>query len=71
MDESLLRAFWLQIPQLNSDEFLLIKWLKPHDNKVKLNTGGCAKGNPGPGGGGYIIRNSNDEVVCAQADASL
>ena len=54
---------------MHKGEFLLVKWLKFHVNRVKLNTNGCAKGNSGPEGGGYIIRNADGGVICAQADA--
>lgn len=41
----------------------LITWVPPSDQWALLNTNGAAKGNPGPTGGGGIIRGSQGELV--------
>lgn len=36
---------------------------------LKLNSDGCARGDPGAGGDGSILRDGNGVVLWAQADA--
>ncbi|XP_015170859.1 uncharacterized protein [Solanum tuberosum] len=42
-----------------------IKWRKPPDNYLKLNTDGCSKGNPGEAGGGGILRDHQGNINMA------
>ncbi|KAF3639165.1 hypothetical protein FXO38_22816 [Capsicum annuum] len=41
--------------------------IPPREGWTKLNTDGCSKGNPGPSGGGGIIRNSQGKILGAFA----
>ncbi|OIS99333.1 putative ribonuclease h protein [Nicotiana attenuata] len=45
-----------------------VRWYKPDDGWVKLNTDGCSKGNPGNSDGGGILRNSQGACIFAFAD---
>lgn len=47
--------------------FMLVNWIKPAKGMVKLNSDGCAKGNPGVGGSGSILRDCNGKMLWAQA----
>ncbi|KAF9610476.1 hypothetical protein IFM89_022440 [Coptis chinensis] len=38
-------------------------WTAPPLNVLKLNTDGCARGNPGPIGGGVVLRTHTCEVI--------
>ena len=42
-----------------------IVWLGPLDGYFKLNTEGSSHENPGPDGGGRILRDSNGDLVFA------
>ena len=43
----------------------MVKWLKPPANSIKLNSDGASKGNPGPAGGGCILRDHTGNMVYA------
>ena len=43
----------------------MVKWLKPPANSIKLNSDGASKGNPGPAGGGFILRDHTGNMVYA------
>lgn len=44
-----------------------VRWPKPPDGLLKLNTDGCSKGNPGPAGEG-CLRNYMGEMIMAYSD---
>lgn len=46
-------------PSLN---IIPVKWLKPLDGYLKLNTNGCSKGNPGLAGGGGVLRDRKGDM---------
>ncbi|XP_070036600.1 uncharacterized protein [Nicotiana tomentosiformis] len=46
----------------------LVRWYKPDNGWVKLNTASCSKGNPGNSSGGRILRNSQGSCISAFAD---
>lgn len=43
----------------------VVKWIRPPSLSLKLNTYGCSKGNPGPSGGGGLLRNDLGMVLLA------
>lgn len=44
---------------------IMVKWRKPPANSIKLNSDGDSKGNPGPAGGGCILRDHTGNMVYA------
>lgn len=42
-----------------------VKWLKPLNRTLKLNTDGCSNGNPGLAGGGDVRRNNKGDLIMA------
>lgn len=46
---------------------MVVKWNPPRNVFVKLKSDGCSKGNPGPAGGGGIIRNDQGKMIMAYA----
>lgn len=48
-------------------EEVMIRWTYPREGWVKLNNDGATKGNPGPAGGGGLIRGHRGEFVVAYA----
>ena len=44
---------------------MLIKWIQPPHNVLKLNTDGCSKGNPGISGGGEVLRDARGNLLLA------
>lgn len=42
---------------------IMVKWLKLPANSIKLNSDGASKGNPGPAGGGCILRDHTGNMV--------
>lgn len=47
---------------------MITDWLKPAAGRMKLNTDGCGKGNPGLGGGGCLLRSSTGNLLWARAN---
>lgn len=45
--------------------FVPLDWVLPLDGALKLNFDGASKGNPGPAGFGYVLRNHSDKVIRA------
>lgn len=43
----------------------VVLWHRPIVGWYKLNIDGYSKGNPGPAGGGNIIRDHNGKLICA------
>ncbi|OIT22812.1 hypothetical protein A4A49_54494 [Nicotiana attenuata] len=44
-----------------------IKWIKPSDGSLKLNTNGCGKRNPRLAGGGGCLRNQYGDLIMANS----
>ena len=44
---------------------MLVKWVRPSHRGLKLNTGGCSKGNLGESGGGGVLREASGRLVLA------
>ena len=45
-----------------------MQWKKPIVGRVKLNSDGCSKGNPGQSGGRAILRSHFGDLICAIGD---
>ncbi|XP_075095190.1 uncharacterized protein LOC142173491 [Nicotiana tabacum] len=46
---------------------MVVKWNPPRNGFVKINSDGCSKGNPGPAGGGSIVRNDQGKIIISYA----
>lgn len=47
--------------------YCIIKWAFPSKGRLKCNTNGASKGNPGPSSYGFCIRNYRGDLIYAQA----
>ncbi|XP_027082553.1 uncharacterized protein [Coffea arabica] len=78
------QSFYLLYDWPNSSDvgitYKLIRWETKESGRFTLNTDGCSKGNPGVGGGGGVLRDSNGlpligfsayfgETTCLRAEA--
>lgn len=63
-----LHNFQVKVAQVNNNRTIITKWLKPILGRVKLNSDGCSKGNPGRSGGGSLLRSDSGMLIWAQAD---
>lgn len=66
-DIAMLRKWGVQIEQIRMPKITATKWIHPSIGRVKLNSDGCSRGNPGASGGGAILR-SSDDILWAIAD---
>lgn len=57
------------LPVSKMGGFYVVRWSKPVMGRFKINTDGCAKGNPGPGGGGVMVRNHLGDFTVALSDS--
>ena len=57
----------MQLPPFKSS-IVITKWRFPVGGRVKLNTDGCSKRNPGESGGGCVLRNDKGTFIWAIAD---
>ena len=67
-DNILLQKLGVHCFVLPRSWFLVTKWVKPSMGVVNLNTDGCSKGNPGPSGGGSVLRDFRGDLIWAQAE---
>lgn len=61
----LLSKFRLSCSAIRMKSILTVHWQFPDRGMTKLNTDGCSKGNPGPAGGGGLVRDSKGHVLLA------
>lgn len=55
-DDTLLRFFSDCVVAPRRAEFIISKWVCPPSGRLKLNSNGCSRGNPGKSGGGSVLR---------------
>lgn len=55
--------FGISVPSVMRDSVIITSWHKPEEGWVKLNSDGCAKGNPGLAAGGSIVRTDSGSVL--------
>lgn len=60
--------FGISVPSVMRDSVIITSWHKPEEGWVKLNSDGCAKGNPGLAAGGSIVRTDSGSVLWGQYD---
>lgn len=44
-------------------QIIATRWLCPSMGRVKINSDGCSRGNPGASGGGSILKSSDGNVL--------
>lgn len=66
-DVALLNGWGLKGEIIKPPKILVLKWKMPASGRLKLNSDGRAKGNPGLSGGGCILRDSEGNVRWAVA----
>lgn len=64
-EEIVLNCLNIQPKCYQQRKTIMVKWLKPPANSIKLNSDGASKGNPGPAGGGCILRDHTGNMVYA------
>ncbi|KAM7465445.1 hypothetical protein LguiB_013007 [Lonicera macranthoides] len=64
-DDVWIKDFVKSAPPMRMGVLSIIKWTAPGKDRVKLNTDGWSKGNPGLSGGGALIRNHCGSLVAA------
>ena len=68
-DDAFLRFFSDCVAAPRSTEFIISKWICLPSGRLKLNSDGCSRGNPGESGGGSVLRDDKGRVLWAQADS--
>ncbi|XP_022852508.1 uncharacterized protein LOC111374112 [Olea europaea var. sylvestris] len=63
IDNELLKALEVPMSSKMSKPTLFVSWRKPADGWVKLNIDGSSLGNPGPCGGGGVIRDHHGNMI--------
>lgn len=67
-DDVLLKNLNVQTREAYNIRFMITRWLKPNFGRVKLNSDGCSKGNPGRSGGSSLLRSDSGDLIWAWAD---
>lgn len=56
LDPHLLKELGIDGSVIQVKQLIMYKWYRPAMGRAKLNSDGCSTGNPGPRGGGRILR---------------
>ena len=56
VEGEILKKLGLLVGRAIAGRILVTKWVRPSSGRLKLNANECSKGNPGPSGGGRILR---------------
>ncbi|TXG56158.1 hypothetical protein EZV62_017471 [Acer yangbiense] len=62
-DDRVLRNMEVQILLKKQKKIQVLRWLKPSLGRLKLNLDGSSFGNPGPAGGGGVLRDSSGNFI--------
>ncbi|KAK1564397.1 hypothetical protein Q3G72_002354 [Acer saccharum] len=62
-DDHVLRNMEVQISLKKQKKIQVLRWLKPALGRLKLNLDGSSLGNPGPAGGGHVLRDSSGNFI--------
>ena len=62
-DDHVLRNMEVQILLKKQKKIQVLRWLKPGLGRLKLNLDGSSLGNPGPAGGGGVLRDSSGNFI--------
>lgn len=47
--------------------YYTVKWLTPHQGRIKYNTNGTSRGNTGDSAYSFYLRNDLGDLICAEA----
>ncbi|KAG2666238.1 hypothetical protein I3760_15G047900 [Carya illinoinensis] len=64
-DGDILRRLDIPVPHSPPEKVTMVKWIKPQQGWVKLNTDGSSLGNPGQSGAGGVIRDTSGHLCIA------
>lgn len=65
VDPELLKWFDINPHVEKASTLIIVRWIAPPYNWVKLNCDGASKGNPGHSAAGGLIRNCDGNLICA------